>query len=88
MNTSKPKILVLGVTGKVGRETARLLAQTGDIQVIAGVRSPEKAAPLAEQGIEIRHLDLDRHETLVPALNGVDRGFAIDWLQRGHAEAK
>lgn len=77
MNPSKPKILVLGVTGKVGRETARLLAQTVDMQVIAGVRSPEKAAPLAEQGIEIRHLNLDRHETLVPVLNGVDRALLL-----------
>jgi uncharacterized protein YbjT (DUF2867 family) len=47
------------------------------MQVIAGVRSPEKAAPLAEQGIEIRHLNLDRHETLVPVLNGVDRALLL-----------
>ncbi len=90
VSTSKPKILVLGVTGKVGRETARLLAQNEDVQVVAGVRSLEKAAPLAKQGIEIRHLDLDRHETLVPALNGVDRallmtGYSVDMLKQSKA---
>lgn len=67
MNTVKPEVLVLGVTGEVGRKTARLLAHYKDVQVVAGVRSPEKAAPLAEQGIEICHLDFDRHET--PVLN-------------------
>ena len=73
MTSSKPKILVLGVTGKVGSETARLITQTGDVQVIAGVRSLEKAEQLRESNIEIRHLDLDRHDTLIPALNGIDR---------------
>ncbi len=90
MNASKPTILVLGGTGKVGRETARLLAQSGDMRVIAGIRSPEKAAPLADQGIEIRHLDLDRHETLLPALEGVERallltGYSVDMLKQSKA---
>lgn len=68
MASSKPKILVLGATGKVGNQTARLLTQTDDVEVIAGVRSPEKAANLVDRNIKIRHLDLDRHETLIPAL--------------------
>lgn len=84
MASSKPKILVLGVTGKVGKETAQLLTQTSDVQVIAGVRSPEKAQQLlGDRGIEIRHLDLDRHETLPAAMDGVDRallltGYSVD----------
>jgi NAD(P)H dehydrogenase (quinone) len=90
VSTSKPKIFVLGVTGKVGTETARLLAENSDVRVIAGVRSPEKAASLTEQGIEIRRLDLDRHETLVPALNGIDRallltGYSVDMLKQSKA---
>lgn len=90
MASSKPTILVLGVTGKVGRETARLLTQTGDLQVIAGVRSPQKAERLLEHGIEIRHLDLDRHDTLAPALNGVARallltGYSVDMLKQSKA---
>lgn len=38
MTTSNPTIRVLGATGKVGSETARLLAVSGDVHVIAGVR--------------------------------------------------
>ncbi|MEO0948394.1 MAG: NAD(P)H-binding protein, partial [Cyanobacteria bacterium J06641_5] len=68
--TTQPTILVLGATGKVGAETVRLLTEFGDVNVVAGVRSPEKATALTAQGIEVRHLDLDRQETLAPALTG------------------
>ncbi|MEN9518032.1 MAG: hypothetical protein RLZZ381_620, partial [Cyanobacteriota bacterium] len=43
MNTQQPKILILGATGKVGRKVAQLLAESREVRVIAGVRSPEKA---------------------------------------------
>ena len=90
MALSKPTILVLGVTGKVGKQTARLLAETGDVKVVAGVRSPQKAEQLVDHNIEIRHLDLDRHETLAPALNGIDRallltGYSVDMLKQSKA---
>jgi uncharacterized protein YbjT (DUF2867 family) len=88
--SSNPTVLVLGVTGKVGRETARLLTQNGDVEIIAGVRSPQKAANLVDCNIEIRHLDLDRHETLPAALNGIDRallltGYSVDMLKQSKA---
>lgn len=90
MNSSKPTVLVLGATGKVGAQTARLLTQNRNVRVIAGVRTPEKAKSLAEQGIEIRQLDLDNHETLTPAFSGVDRallltGYSIDMLKQSKA---
>jgi len=90
MASSKPKILVLGATGKVGNQTARLLAQTDDVKVVAGVRSPEKAAQLRDRNIEIRHLDLDRHDTLTSALEGIDRallltGYSVDMLKQSKA---
>lgn len=90
MASSKPKILVLGATGKVGKQTAQLLTQTDDVQVVAGVRSPEKAAQLRDRNIEIRHLDLDRHDTLTPALEGIDRallltGYSVDMLKQSKA---
>lgn len=89
MNT-KPTVLVLGATGKVGANVASLLAESGDVRVIAGVRSPEKAKSLAEQGIEIRHLDLDKQDTLKPALEGIDRallltGYTVDMLKQSKA---
>jgi NAD(P)H dehydrogenase (quinone) len=87
---SQPTILVLGATGKVGAETARILSASGDVRVIAGVRSPEKATHLKDNGIEIRHLDLDRQETLAPALQGIDRallltGYTVDMLMQSKA---
>ena len=90
MNSNQPKILVLGATGKVGLKVSQLLTDSGDIQVVAGVRSPEKAVTLREQGIEIRHLDLDKHETLKPALEGIDSallmtGYTVDMLKQSKA---
>lgn len=90
MATSKPTILILGATGKVGREVVRLLADTNDIQTIVGVRSPEKAQSLQAQGIQVRLLDLDRHETLEPALKDVNRvllltGYSVDMLKQSKA---
>ena len=85
-----PTILILGATGKIGAQTVRILAQSGDVRTIAGVRSPEKAQHLVEQGIEIRHLDLDKQETLKPALEGVNRallltGYTVDMLKQSKA---
>lgn len=82
-----PTILIVGTTGKVGAEVVRILAESGDVKVIAGVRSPEKAQYFAEQGIEVRHLDLDRQDTLKPALKGVNRallltGYTVDMLKQ------
>ncbi|MEO1764640.1 MAG: SDR family oxidoreductase [Cyanobacteria bacterium J06629_18] len=90
MNNNQRQILVLGATGKVGGKVAELLAESEDVKVVAGVRSPEKAVTLQEQGIEIRHLDLDKHETLKPALEGIDRallmtGYTVDMLKQSKA---
>jgi NAD(P)H dehydrogenase (quinone) len=83
----KPTVLVLGATGRVGRKVTQILAAAGDTHVIAGVRSVEKAAPLQALGVELRPLDLDRRDTLAPALKGVDRallltGYSVDMLQQ------
>jgi uncharacterized protein YbjT (DUF2867 family) len=63
-------ILVTGATGKVGSEAVRLLRQR-EIPVRALVRSPEKAAPLAQAGAEIAEGDLDVPGTLDEAMKGV-----------------
>lgn len=86
MNT-KPVILVLGATGKVGGETVRQLTAAGDSRVLAAVRSPEKAQSFESQGVETVSLDLDRPETLAPALCGVNRallltGYSVDMLRQ------
>ena len=85
-----PNILVLGATGKVGGEVVRQLAEARDSNVIAATRSPEKAQYLTEKRVEVRHLDLDRFDTLKPALERVDRallltGYTVDMLKQSKA---
>ena len=88
--TTNPNILVLGATGKVGAEVVQVLAEFDDVNVIAGVRSPTKAQHLNDQGIEVRHLDLDQQDTLAPALDGINRallltGYTVDMLMQSKA---
>ena len=81
-------ILVTGATGITGSEVVRQLAATG-VPVRAFVRDAGKAARLP--GVEIAVGDLDRPETLVRALDGVDRLFLLTPVdprqveQQGHA---
>jgi NAD(P)H dehydrogenase (quinone) len=71
---TKPKILVFGVTGQVGKATVPHLKDDPKVEVIAAVRNPEKAAHL---GVAFVHLDLDKIETIEPALQGIDRAFLV-----------
>lgn len=72
--STKPKILLLGATGTVGRAVLAHLAANPDVETIVAARHPEKAAGL---GVSVVHLDLDRFETLEPALQGIDRAFLV-----------
>ena len=66
--------LVVGSTGRVGREVARLLAEKGE-RVRAATRDPGRFvfhAPL-----EPVHFDFDEPRTFGPALKGVERLFLI-----------
>jgi uncharacterized protein YbjT (DUF2867 family) len=70
------KILVTGATGTVGSNLVEALRARGaDVRV--GVRSPEKAARLAEAGVEVVKLDFDAPETLASAMAGVERLFLL-----------
>ena len=85
--TDKPNILVLGATGKVGGEVVKQLLDAGDSNVIAATRSPDKAQKFKDKGIDSVILDLSDAETLVPALEGVDRallltGYTADMLRQ------
>ncbi|TDO97415.1 SDR family oxidoreductase [Marinomonas balearica] len=68
-------ILVTGATGKLGKLVIESLISRGTPanSIIAGVRSPEKAADLAGQGIAVRKADYSDPATLVPAFEGVKR---------------
>ena len=72
------KIAITGATGQLGQLVLQfLLKETAAENIIALVRSPEKAASLQAQGIELRHFDYDQPDTLVPALQGVDKLLLI-----------
>ena len=68
-----PTYAVTGATGPFGRHAVdTLLARgvpAGD--VVAVVRTPAKAADLAERGVQVREGDYDRPETLAGAFAGV-----------------
>lgn len=68
-------ILIVGVTGVLGRETARQLLEAG-YSVRGMTRTPEKAADLKELGVEIMQGDLIDKHTLERACRGVEAVLA------------
>ena len=69
-------ILLTGITGKVGDATARSIAARG-ASARAIVRDAEKAAPLAQLGIELIVGDLGDGDTVRQAMEGVDKALII-----------
>lgn len=72
---STPRILVTGVTGKVGGAVARNLVSRG-MRVRGIARQPdERTEALARLGVEIERGDLFSAEDMRRALSGVQRAF-------------
>lgn len=69
------RIAIVGATGMLGNEVARRLAAAGH-RVRAITRSPERAAPLAANGIEVRIADLTDRASIDAALDGATTVFA------------
>ncbi|MGW4592861.1 SDR family oxidoreductase [Amycolatopsis thermoflava] len=68
-------IVVTGATGQLGRHViAGLREKLPADQIVAAVRSPEKAADL---GVEVREADYDRPETLAAAFAGASKVLLI-----------
>lgn len=72
-------IAVTGATGNLGRLVVHDLLDRGvpPSDVVAPVRSPEKATDLAERGIDVREADYEKPDTLHAAFDGVDRLLLI-----------
>ncbi|MDF2938787.1 MAG: hypothetical protein K0Q90_4160 [Paenibacillaceae bacterium] len=65
------KIIITGATGQLGSQViSQLLQKIPAHRLAAVVRSPEKAAPLAEKGIEIRQGDYNDSASLASAFQG------------------
>lgn len=79
------KVLVTGATGNTGSVLVPALLEKG-VNVRAFVRDEAKAQPLKEAGAEITVGDLERPDTITPALEGVDRVYLLTWNGPPQAE--
>ncbi len=75
MGESRP-IAVAGATGYIGNLLARRLIERGR-PVRALVRSPQRAADLAERGCEVRRADVLEPASLAPALEGAPIAYYL-----------
>jgi uncharacterized protein YbjT (DUF2867 family) len=75
---STGKVLVIGATGKTGSGLVAALRRVG-INVRAFVRDGSGAEPLKAIGAEVAVGDLDRPETIAPALEGIDKVYLLTW---------
>ncbi|MCE7080220.1 NAD(P)H-binding protein [Streptomyces sp. ST2-7A] len=78
-------IVVTGATGSLGRLTVHALLARGvpAADIVAAVRSPERAKDLAALGVEVREADYDRPETMAAALDGARRVLLVSGNEVG-----
>jgi NAD(P)H dehydrogenase (quinone) len=86
-NSRLPKILITGATGQVGNKTIDFLKNSNDVEIVAAIRTPEKAKPFKKQGIATVLFDFDDDQTHASALAGIDRvfmvtGYTVDMLRQ------
>ncbi|RBP85148.1 SDR family oxidoreductase [Marinomonas rhizomae] len=82
-------ILVTGASGQLGRLVIdNLLNTTPANQIIAAVRNPEKVADLAEKGIQVRQADYSDLDSLVTAMQGVEKVLLISSSEVGQRTAQ
>lgn len=82
-------IAVTGATGQLGRLVIKaLLEKTTAEEIVAIVRSPEKAADLAALGVQIRQGDYNQPQTLADAFRGVEKALLISSSEIGKREAQ
>jgi NAD(P)H dehydrogenase (quinone) len=78
-------IAITGATGQLGRLVVQqLLKSVPASQIVAAVRSPEKAADLAALGVQVRQADYTRPATLEAAFQGVSKLLLISSSEVGH----
>ena len=70
--SKRARTLITGATGTIGSAVLRRVTADPALDVVAGVRSLDRAGDL---GVPLVHLDYDRPETLEAALRGADRVF-------------
>lgn len=78
-------ILITGATGSIGGQVVKQLVDRG-ASLRALVRSEQKAAALAQPGVEAVIGDLAKPDTLAAALEGVERAFLLTGPDLAQAE--
>ncbi|GLZ11468.1 NAD(P)-dependent oxidoreductase [Actinomadura sp. NBRC 104425] len=78
-------ITITGATGRLGRLTVEALLERGvpADRIVAAVRTPDKAADLAERGVQVRRADYDEPKTLAAALAGTTRLLLVSGSEVG-----
>ncbi|MGW4061418.1 SDR family oxidoreductase [Amycolatopsis sp. NPDC004747] len=82
-------IVVTGATGHLGKLVVEgLLEKLPADQVVAAVRTPEKAAALAERGVDVRHADYTDPGSLATAFKGADKVLLVSGSEVGRRVAQ
>ncbi|WP_213767545.1 SDR family oxidoreductase [Caballeronia sp. dw_19] len=77
-------IVVTGAAGQLGRLVIKALLKTQSAsEIVAAVRSPEKAADLAALGVHVRRADYNEPATLETAFKGADKVLLISSNELG-----
>lgn len=77
-------IAITGATGQLGRLVIQNLLKTVPAaQIVAAVRSPDKAADLAALGVQVRQADYAQPAALEAAFQGVDKLLLISSSEVG-----
>jgi NAD(P)H dehydrogenase (quinone) len=90
MSETIPKILITGATGQVGSKVIKLLLENKEVELVAAVRTEEKAKAFTDQGIKSVLFDFDDESTHAKAVEGIDRifivtGYTVDMLRQSKA---
>lgn len=82
-------IVITGASGQLGRLVIdQLLEKVPAAQIVAAVRSPEKAADLAAKGVQVRKADYAQPETLDSAFAGAEKVLLISSSEVGQRVAQ
>ena len=75
------RVFVTGGAGFMGLAVVRRLVARGD-RLVAVVRDPDRAAVLADLGVELRQGDLSRTAAIVDAMRGSDAAIHLAGMYR------
>jgi NAD(P)H dehydrogenase (quinone) len=76
-NQSKPRVLILGATGRTGSKVIAEFERINSVQVVYSSRKLNPVEAWRRNGRDAVLLDLDQPETFPDALAGIDRLFLV-----------